>query len=73
MDYLVWADEYLEEARRILDVIEKKKTKLKEGSLSRDDRKTLNDTIISYRVIYRELLGTAQRLRERAGEQSHAA
>ena len=36
-------------------------------------QKTLNDTIISYRVIYRELLGTAQRLRERAGEQSHAA
>lgn len=73
MNYLEWAEEYMTEARNVLGVIEKKKLRMKEERLSSDDKKALSDVIIAYRCIYRELLNTAVRLRERAGERSDAA
>ena len=63
----------MRDARRILTVIEKKKGVLNDRSLTADERKAINDSILSYRVIYRELLKTAEHLRQRAEEQSHAA
>lgn len=73
MNYLEWAEEYLENARRILAVIEKKKALMNDRTLSRDARKAISDTITEYRCIHRELLETAAKLRERAGESRHAA
>lgn len=63
MNYCEWADEYLLDARRVLNVIEKKKALLNDKKLKSDERKSLNDTISAYRKIYRELLGTAKHLR----------
>ncbi len=73
MNYLEWAGEYREEARRVHSVIEKKKALLNDRGLSADARKQLGDAIISYRTIYRELLKTAELLVLRAQEQDHAA
>lgn len=73
MNYLEWAEEYLCDARRVLGVIEKKKALLNEKKLTADSRKQLNDTIIAYRCIYRELLSTAEHLRKRAGGSENAA
>ncbi len=72
MNYLEWAEQYFTDARRIHAVIEKKRALLKSGKLTPDARKTLSDTIITYRCIYRELLRTAQHLKSRA-EVSDAA
>lgn len=65
MNYCEWADEYLCDARRVRIVIEKKKTLLNDKKLTADDRKCLNDSINAYRRIYRELLKTAEHLRQR--------
>lgn len=73
MNYFEWAEEYMTEARNVLAVIEKKKLRMKEERLTSDERKSLNDTLIAYRCIYRELLSTARKLRQRAGEQTDAA
>ncbi len=73
MNYFEWAKEYVDEADKVLGVIEKKKRMMKEAGLSRDDKKTLLDTVIAYRCIYRDLLRTASMLRERAGEKTDAA
>ena len=72
MDYVEWADEYLENARRVKGVIEKKKALLNDKTLSKDAKKCVNDTIVAYRRIYRELLTTAKLLRGRAGESYEA-
>lgn len=66
MDYNEWAEEYREEALRVLGVIEKKKALLNEKKLTADSRKQLNDVIIAYRRIYRELVKTAEHLSGRA-------
>mgnify|MGYP006988907171 CR=1 FL=1 len=65
MNYSEWADEYLENADRVLSVIEKKKALLNDKKLNSDARKSISDTIIAYRGIYRELLRTAELLRAR--------
>lgn len=67
MNYIEWAEEYMQDARRVLSVIKKKKDLLNEKKLTADARKQLNDSIIAYRSIYRELLSTAEHLRARAG------
>lgn len=66
MNYFEWAEEYLADARRILNVIEKKKALLNDKKLSADSRKSVNDSIVEYRRIYREMLATAEHLRKRA-------
>ena len=67
MDYFEWAEEYYENARRVLSVIEKKKLLLKESKkLTADRRKELNDDIIRYRRIYYELNRSGDTLRSRA-------
>ena len=73
MDYNEWADEYMENARRVLSVIEKKKELLNDRRLGKDARKQLSDVIITYRCIYRELLASAEHLRSRAGGKGFAA
>ena len=65
MNYSEWAAEYLENADRVLSVIEKKKALLNDKKLNSDARKSISDTIIAYRGIYRELLRTAELLRVR--------
>ena len=72
MDYVEWADEYMENARRVQLVIEKKKALLNDKKLSSDAQKSIRDTIIAYRRIYRELVSTARILRDRAGESYEA-
>ena len=65
MNYNEWAAEYLEDAGRVRSVIEKKKALLNDKKLNSDTRKSLSDTIIAYRRIYRELLEVAEHLRAR--------
>lgn len=65
MNYSEWAAEYLENADRVLSVLEKKKALLNDKKLNSDARKSISDTIIAYRGIYRELLRTAELLRAR--------
>ena len=72
MNYCEWADEYLCDARRVRLVIEKKKALLNDKKLTSDERKCLNEAIIAYRKIYRELLKTSEHLRHR-GERSREA
>lgn len=64
MDYLKWSEEYLRQAKAILSVIAKKKSKLKDASP--DERKQLNTEIIQYRLIYYDLTHTADHLYHRA-------
>lgn len=65
MNYGEWAAAYREDAGRILRVIEKKKNLLNDKHLNSDARKSINDTIIAYRRIYRDLLHTANVLCQR--------
>lgn len=65
MNYCEWADEYLCDARRVRNVIEKKRALLNDKKLKSDERKSLNDALNAYRGIYRELLKTAEHLRQR--------
>lgn len=71
MNYVKWSQEYLDEAKKLLKVIEKKKQKLKNATP--DERKTLCSDIIHLRNIYYECMLTAKHLRERAGVMSDAA
>lgn len=64
MDYILWSNEYLEEAEKIYAVIEKKKKILPHASA--DARKVLNEEIIKLRSIYRECIEISRILRERA-------
>ena len=73
MNYFEWAEEYFQEALRVRQVIEKKKSLLNDRSLSADARKAITERIIAYRVIYRELLHTAEHLRKRAEAYRHAS
>ena len=72
MNYCEWAAAYREDAGRILQVIEKKKTLLNDKQLHSDARKSLVDTIAAYRRIYYELLRTAEHLRLRGGQRHEA-
>ena len=71
MDYIMWSLEYLDQAQKLLAVIEKKKLKLKTATA--DQRQTLNADIIKLRNIYYECMLTAKHLGERAGEMQSAA
>lgn len=71
MDYIKWSQEYLDEAKKLLLVIEKKKQKLKNATP--DEKQTLNSDIIRLRNIYYECMLTAKHLRERAGVMLNAA
>lgn len=67
MDYLEWAEEYYDNARRVKSVLEKKKQQLKEKkSLTADQKKQLSDTIRDYRRIYHELNSIGDTLTLRA-------
>lgn len=65
MNYNEWAAEYMENAGRVRSVIEKKKALLNDRKLNSDARKSLSDSIIAYRRIYREMLEVAEHLRTR--------
>ncbi len=71
IDYALWAQQYLDDAQKILSVIERKKKKLKHAS--KDERKTISDELMSYRYIYYDLLKSAEILSERAKEEQHHA
>lgn len=72
IDYLEWSQQYEREAKKILNVIEKKNQMLK--GATKEERKTLSEQIISYRMIYYDLMKSAGTLLERArAEDSHAA
>ncbi len=71
MNYIKWSDEYYEQAQKILDVIEKKKSKLKTATT--DERHEFNAEIIQLRNIYYECMLTAKHLKLRAGEMANAA
>lgn len=70
MNYKEWSNDYKKDAERVFGVIEKYKDKLKNPSLSKDERSSIRSVIIAYRSIYRELLKTAELLSRRGGEQS---
>ncbi len=71
MDYIKWSQEYIDEAVKLLKVIEHKKSMMK--SATRDERKTLSADIIKLRNIYYECMLTAKHLNMRAGEYDYAA
>ncbi len=71
MNYLEWAEEYYENARRIFGVIEKRKAMLKNAS--KDERKQLQEDILKYRSIYYDLMRTAEHLAQRAEKESEDA
>ena len=64
IDYREWSREYYEEAQKILNVIKRKQEQLK--AATKDEQKTLNEQIIGYRMIYYDLLKSAETLSERA-------
>lgn len=72
MNYIEWAEQYRDDARRVHSVIERKKALLNDKNLTADTRKSINDVIVSLRGIYRELLRTAELLHAR-GESYHEA
>lgn len=71
MDYIKWSQEYLDEAKKLLKVIDKKKQKLKNATP--DEKKALYSDIIHLRNIYYECMLTAKHLSERAGVMLDAA
>ncbi len=71
MDYIKWSQEYIDEAKKILRIIESKKRML--NKVSRDERHSLNAEIINLRNIYYECMLTAKHLYERAGVMLDAA
>lgn len=68
MNYLEWAEEYYENARRVLEVIEKKKKNLYNKRITADMRKSLCDAIKAYRRIYYELRDIGDTLSARGRE-----
>lgn len=71
MDYVKWSNEYIEQAQKLLDVIEKKKKMIHNATA--DEQHTLNAEIIQLRNIYYECMLTAKHLFERAGVVDNAA
>lgn len=66
MNYVEWAEEYYADARRIEDVISKKKQRMNDESLTAERRQKLTEDICSYRQIRRELIDIADLLMRRA-------
>lgn len=65
MNYNEWANQYEKDALEIQKTIEKYKKQLKHCR----NREELNATIFKYELIYHELIGTANRLREKGAEE----
>ena len=64
IDYIEWSKQYHNDAKKILEVIERKKELLK--GATKDERKTINEQIITYRCIYYDLLRAGDLLAQRA-------
>ncbi|MGN0489354.1 MAG: hypothetical protein ACI4HO_08845 [Ruminococcus sp.] len=62
MDYLQWAQEYEDDAKRIKEVINKKRARAKTAR----NAEMVNKEINTLENIYLDLLGTANQLRRRA-------
>ncbi|MBQ4128414.1 MAG: hypothetical protein IJD68_01420 [Ruminococcus sp.] len=71
MDYIKWSQEYVNEARKILRIIDRKKALLKRSTP--DERHVINAQIIKLRNIYYDNMLTAKHLRQRAKELLDAA
>ncbi len=71
MDYLIWSQEYVNEARKVLRIIERKKSLLRHATL--DEKHAINAQIMKLRNIYYDNMLIAKHLRERAKELSDAA
>lgn len=64
MDYVLWSNEYFDEADKVLRNIEVLKKRLKNASF--DEAKNLNSQITAFRYIYYELYLTGQHLLSKA-------
>ncbi|MBR3971878.1 MAG: hypothetical protein IKJ83_03205 [Ruminococcus sp.] len=71
MDYLVWSQEYYQEAEKLKRNIERMKQKLREGSVY--ERRTLEDNIHKMQLILYECLQTAAYLEGIGKEKQNAA
>lgn len=71
MNYLLWSQEYYDEAEKVRRNIERMKTKLKGISLY--ERRTLEDNIKKMQIILYECLQTAAYLESIAKEKHNAA
>lgn len=71
MDYLVWSQEYYDEAEKIRRNIARMKKKLKEGTVY--ERRTLEDNIHKMQLILYECLQTAAYLESIGKVKSDAA
>lgn len=67
IDYSEWSKQYYTDAAKIMEVIEEKKKLLKNAT--KDEQKTLNEQIISYRCIYYDLIRSADTLAQRAASE----
>ena len=54
MNYFEWADEYYQNARTVLAMIERLKSEMNDAKLTADMRKQLADQILQYRRILYE-------------------
>lgn len=66
MDYIRWSEEYLKDAERVKEDIEKLKSKLK---ITRgDEARTIRANLITLRTMYADCIKTAELLALRGGE-----
>ena len=71
MNYIEWAEEYINDAKKIKKVIDKYYKLLKDGETTNEEN--INSVIASYRYIYYDLINTAKMLKARAKENADAA
>lgn len=71
MNYIEWAEEYINDAEKIKKVIDKYYKLLKDGETTNEEN--INSVIASYRYIYYDLINTAKMLKARAKENVDAA
>ncbi len=71
MNYIEWAEEYINDAEKIKKVIDKYYKLLKDGETTNEEN--INSVIASYRYIYYDLINTAKMLKARAKENADAA
>jgi hypothetical protein len=63
MDYIDWAEEYKNDAKKIKKIIDKYRNILKEGKSKNEEN--INSVISSYEYIYYDLINTAKKLERR--------
>ncbi|MBQ2825490.1 MAG: hypothetical protein IJF19_04370 [Clostridia bacterium] len=66
MDYISWSQEYLNDAEKVKEDIERLKTKLKKTH--GDEARTLRANLITLRTMYTDCMKTAELLAIRGGE-----